>query len=278
MSSKINIHCINLKFRTDRWRKFTSQAEVKVLQSQYSFERFEAIVGKEIDIENDDRISIRTRRNIIDGTRRDHEEIDTPGGIGCYLSHATIWKNMLDREEEYAMIFEDDAILPPNFVYHFQSALYDFDLLPQKPDIWYFAHPTSWYYESKGRPLPHTIFENQIGPWTTSYCSVFTGYLLSKNGAKQLLASAYPIFMQVDLYSCLVGDLNKIYSVHHKNINIKQDLTLLTDIQGVNRCKICNIPTSGNSNSTIVITIPALLVGFSMIGVLLILKEFIVKK
>jgi GR25 family glycosyltransferase involved in LPS biosynthesis len=266
------VYCINLNFRKDRWKKFTSQAEVKQLQSIYSFERFDAVVGKNIDIENDARIGIRTRRNIIDGTRRDHEELDTPGGVGCYLSHATIWKNFLDREEEYAMVFEDDAILPISFVYRFQSALKDLPLLPKQPDIWYFSGPTRWYYESKGRPLPHTVPENHVGPWITPYCSVFTGYLLSKNGAKQLLEAAFPITMHVDLYSCLVGDLGKLNSVYHKRINITQDITVSTDIQNPG-CKICDIPTKGLSTSTIVITLPVLLVGLSIFGVLFFIHE-----
>ena len=278
MDKDLHIYCINLKYRKDRWIKFNAQTEVQLLQSLYSFERFDAVVGKKIDIENDARISMRTRRNILDRTRRDHEELDTPGGVGCYLSHTTVWKQFLDRKEEYAMIFEDDAILSVNFVHMFQSAVKDIDLLPQKPDIWYFSGPTRWYYESKGRPLPHTVAKNNIGPWVTPYCSTFTGYVINKHGARQLLEAAFPIDMHVDLYSCLVGDMGKLFSVHHKNISIGQDMMLRTDIQTEKSCKICDIPTSGLSTSTIVLPLPVLLVGVTIVGVLLFIREFSGKK
>jgi len=277
MNGQIQVYCINLPFRKDRWRRFNAQLEVNTLKQIYPFERFDAVVGKKIDIKNDERISIRSKRNILDGVRRDHEELDTPGGVGCYLSHTTVWKKFLDSDKEYAMIFEDDAVFPSNFVHRFQSAMKDLDLLPQKPDIWYFSGPTKWYYESKGKPLPHTQMENHVGPWVTPYCSVFTGYLLSKNGAKQLLDTAFPIDMQVDLYSCLLEDMGRIFTVYHKSIQMTQDIFGMTDIQTTS-CKICDIPTKGLSTSTIVITLPVFIVGLSIIGLLMFVKELNVTK
>jgi GR25 family glycosyltransferase involved in LPS biosynthesis len=273
MDGQIQVYCINLESRKDRWTRFNSQIEINTLKQIYPFERFSAILGSDIDILNDERISMRSKRNIIEGIRRDHEELDTPGGVGCYLSHTTLWKKLVDSDKEYAMIFEDDAVIPLNFVHQFQSAIKDIELLPKKPDVWYFSGPTKWYYESKGKALPHTENRNQNGPWVTSYCSTFTGYLISKNGAKLLLERAFPIDMHVDLYSCLVQDLGTIFSVYHKSIKISQDLFAMTDIQSSSSCKICDIPTKGLSTSTIVVSMPIFIIGLSIIGVLMFVKE-----
>ena len=79
----IQIYCINLKERSDRWERFMSQTGVKRLAAMYPFERFEGVNGKMLDIKNDDRVSLRTKRNILYQKRRDHEDLDTPGGVGC---------------------------------------------------------------------------------------------------------------------------------------------------------------------------------------------------
>lgn len=38
----------------------------------------------------------------------------TPAELGCSLSHLEILNNFLNTQDEYALIFEDDAIIPPN--------------------------------------------------------------------------------------------------------------------------------------------------------------------
>ena len=74
-----------------------SQPGVKRLAAMYPFERFEGVNGKMLDVKNDDRISLRTKRNILYQKRRDHEDLDTPGGVGCYLSHYGCWKKFSER-------------------------------------------------------------------------------------------------------------------------------------------------------------------------------------
>ena len=86
MEENIHFYCINLKNRTDRWNTFSSQPAVIEIKEKYKFERFDAYPGSTIDIKNDDRIALRTKRNIKEGSRRDHEDLNTAGGVGCYLS------------------------------------------------------------------------------------------------------------------------------------------------------------------------------------------------
>lgn len=46
-----------------------------------------------------------------------------PGEIGCYLSHVSTFKKFLSTDNEFALIIEDDAILPENFKISIEEAM-----------------------------------------------------------------------------------------------------------------------------------------------------------
>ena len=103
--SSIHFYCINLKHRTDRWTAFSQQPVIQEIRKQYTFERFDAVAGSTLDINNDTRISLRAKRNIKDKMRRDHEDLNTAGAFGCYLSHVEIWRKVVNNPEPYAIVF-----------------------------------------------------------------------------------------------------------------------------------------------------------------------------
>jgi len=259
MEGSIHVYCINLKHRADRWDRFSKQPEMDTLMRQYSFERFEGINGSALDIQKDERISLRTKRNIKEHIRRDHEELDSAGGIGCYLSHTGVWKKFLERSEAYAIVFEDDAIIPEGFLAKLQRAMRDVTLLPQVPDVWFFTVPSGWYFDYKGKANPETLV---TGPWVPKTCGSFTGYMISRRGAEKLLETAFPIDMHVDLYSCLAGDLGRVYTVFHKSVVIKPYEIEQgdTDIQVSPDCPICDVPTKYGKKGIMVINVPILII------------------
>jgi GR25 family glycosyltransferase involved in LPS biosynthesis len=260
MEGSIHMYCINLKQRGDRWKRFSEQPELKELMKHHSFERFEGVSGATIDIQGDSRISLRTKRNIKEHIRRDHEELDSAGGVGCYLSHTTVWKQFLERPEPYAIIFEDDANIPVGFTESLHKAMREVTLLPQTPDVWYFSLPAAWYFGYKGKRDPSLDMK---GPWIRNTCSSFTGYLISKRGAEKLLETAFPIDMHVDLYSCLAGDIGTIFTVANRNVLVKpyalKDAD--TDIQVASDCKICNVPTQMTKKGIVTVSIPIFTIG-----------------
>jgi GR25 family glycosyltransferase involved in LPS biosynthesis len=232
----------------------------------YTFERYEGVNGSSIDIIKDDRISLRTKRNVKEHIRRDHEELDSAGGVGCYLSHTNVWKKFLERPEEYAIILEDDALLYDGFVEDLHRAMKETTLLPQAPDVWFFNRPSEWYYEYKGKPNPLTVKEKNLGPWITNTCSAATGYLISKKGVEKLLETAFPLDMHVDLYTCLAGDLGRIFTVAHKNvivspIGIKE---MDSDITNKDNCSICNVPTKLETRGIIMVNTPILILALGV--------------
>jgi GR25 family glycosyltransferase involved in LPS biosynthesis len=270
MEGDIHVYCINLKHRTDRWARFSSQPELEVLKGKYEVERFEGINGAAIDVKKDERISLRTKRNIKEHIRRDHEELDSAGGVGCYLSHTTVWKKFLERSDAYAIILEDDAKLEPGFTRNLQRAMKDASLLPDIPDVWFFLPPSEFYYEYKGKMNPMERKENILGSWVTNVCSTFTGYMISRRGAERLLESAFPIDMHVDLYTCLNGELNRIMTVYHKEVNVgvyaltTHDSDIQADAE--NSCEVCNVPTHYKRKGIVIVSIPTVVTALVVIG------------
>jgi len=104
--------CITLERRVDRWKRFQDQPGIKGLP----LKRFLAVDGKTLDVKTDKRIATLAKRNILIKSRRSHEEIDSIGAVGCSLSHIAIWEWMVTNNQELCLIFEDDAVVPPNFI------------------------------------------------------------------------------------------------------------------------------------------------------------------
>ena len=258
MEHKIHFYCINLKHRTDRWNGFASQPAVQAIKDKYNFERFDAISGSTLDIQNDTRISLRTKRNIKESTRREHEDINTVGGIGCYLSHVELWKKVADGSEPFAIIFEDDTELPDDFLPVFEKCFNDKNLLPEMPDVWTFSYGWPFYYDTRGLKYPQDRTENQRGPWIFNTCpGGLNGYFITKEGAKKLVETAFPIDMHVDLYICLCTELKRVSCVAHKDLI----LSLLTeseksDIQLPAECAICDLPSNYKERGIITVNLP----------------------
>jgi len=262
MDSKIKFYCINLKHRTDRWNTFSNQKAIKEIKEKHNFERFEAVAGSTVDVQNDSRISMRTKRNIKESLRRDHEDLNTTGGIGCYLSHTDLWRKIADGSEPFAIIFEDDTKLPDNFLEIFERCFNDKNLLPEMPDVWTFSHGWDFYYKNQDKLLPHERMENHRGPWIFNTCpGGLNGYFITKDGAKKLLESAFPIDMHVDLYICLCTEIKNITCVAHKDLI----LSLLTegkksDIQLPGVCAMCDIPNNFQKKGLVLVNLPIVVV------------------
>ena len=280
MQGSIHFYVINLKQRTDRWKTFSEQRAIKKIMKSYPFERFDAIAGSTIDIPNDNRISMRTRRNIKESSRRDHEDLNTAGGIGCYLSHVEVWKKIVMNQEEYGIVFEDDTKLPDDFLAVLKSSMKDLNLLPEMPDVWTFSYGWDFFYKTKGKELPQNITENHRGPWIYNTCpGGLNGYLLTREGAKKLLENAFPIDMHVDLYICMNVDLKKILCVAHKDLI----LNLLvesekSDIQLPMGCTICNVPNNLDQKGMVVVNLPMMIVTLGIVAGLMVLNGFTRKR
>jgi GR25 family glycosyltransferase involved in LPS biosynthesis len=109
------------------------------------------------------------------------------GEIGCMLSHRAIWQKIAeDPSIEVALVLEDDADLVPEFSSTWEkispSIPNDFDML----FIYNYPEKTS-------------LFETEISHvYRPLYTYCFHGYVISKKGAKKILAQLFPLRKPVD--------------------------------------------------------------------------------
>jgi GR25 family glycosyltransferase involved in LPS biosynthesis len=249
----LQIYCINLKERSDRWQRFFQQPGLQKLIAQYRFERFEGVNGKLLDIKNDERISLRTKRNIMYQKRRDHEDLDTAGGVGCYLSHYGCWKKFLDSGAERCLIFEDDAEVLPDFAETLESALEDLEQeYRTRPDIWLLSRPF-------GSTLRKALEIQEVqynGNWAYDVVGPLTGYILTRSGAQALCDNAFPIDGHVDHFMHRCAQMGMVVMAHHKKISLRQHRLSAkdSDIQQKPKCEICDLPDAPQKRGYLILT------------------------
>jgi len=118
LPSDFNVYLINLATKKDRLDNFIDAYKRTDLFSVKSFERVNAINGRELDLTR--YLSKEGLRDIhmIEqrGYRIKHNQL-TRGAVGCYLSHMNIYKMIRDRPEPFGIVFEDDIKFGKRDVY-----------------------------------------------------------------------------------------------------------------------------------------------------------------
>lgn len=250
------IYCINLKSRPDRWERFSNQPGLHEFTTRHSFERFDGVDGKTIDIAKDSRVSIRTRRNILFSKRRDHEDLDTPGGVGCYLSHYGVWTKFAQSNDEACLIFEDDAYIPANLYQQLAAAWQDLQRLgDNQPDIWVLSNK----FNSRLSFILGTETTEKQGVWEYNVHAPNTAYIVFRRGVEKLIQNALPIDGHLDHYMYRLAQIGILTHVHHEDINVYQlnfhkTGKLDSDIQQKSRCDICDIPDSPTKEGYFILT------------------------
>lgn len=275
-SNLFQVYCINLKERPDRWDRFIQQPGVLRLKQMYDFERFEGINGKLLDIKNDSRVSLRTKRNILYQKRRDHEDLDTPGGVGCYLSHYSCWKKFLQTDKEKLLILEDDAEIPETFPEMLLKAMEDLNQEDiKRPDIWLLAKPFGPTL-TKALELGSPTYSKN---WSYDVMAPLTGYILTREGAKALCENAFPIDGHVDHFMRRCSQMGMVVLAAHKNIQLKQVRLNKkdSDIQQKPSCEVCNLPDAPSNKGYLIISnqgVASAIVAVGCIATLLVLKTY----
>ena len=230
-------YVINLDIRKDRWYSFQN---TKGFSDLNNLKRFSAIDGNTINVENDERISVFTRMNIIKGVpRRSHNELDTNGGIGCYLSHIAVWQDFLkNSNSDVAFIFEDDAILNISAIQNIKMFLEKSKTI-QNTELWDICILAPYVNSIKQGSIHHD----------DPYClklihfSGLIGYMITKKGIKKILPLMFPIQGHIDFFlsSCAQLKYVTICCPLNNLINFRRTKSSITN----DDCKICNI-TSDN--------------------------------
>jgi glycosyl transferase family 25 len=232
--------CITLERRQDRWRRFQDQSGI----NQLELKRFLGVDGKTIDVRKDDRVALCTKRNILAKIRRSHEELDSVGGVGCALSHIAVWQWMVDNNQEVCLVFEDDAVVPPDFVERANLCIQQSTILkdPKKWDMWLLGG----LWDNLTR-IPGESKAIRVGEFV-----LFHAYIMTLHGAKRLLKDVYPIHSHIDLWVSIYGYVHDFRTVGCTDLILQQNQKVKTDIQSEKGCQICDVPVDYGKTHTMI--------------------------
>lgn len=99
-----------------------------------------------------------------------------PGQVGCFLSHLSLWKQIIETQTPCALILEDDinVISPLNLMLPKLCKVEGFDIL-------YLGH----YFEPSKGEFVQTVGKYAVHKSTRPYCT--HAYMITYNGAKALV-------------------------------------------------------------------------------------------
>jgi GR25 family glycosyltransferase involved in LPS biosynthesis len=237
-------YVINLDRRRDRWNTFQ---ESSGFESLSNLRRWSGVDGKLINLDEDNRISLFTKFNIIRSVRRSHMELNTKGGVGCYISHTEVWKNFLEKGEgEVGMILEDDALIDEVTVQKIILFIKSSEVV-QNTDLWDFCILSPHINNIKhGLMYPSDNTCMRLMEFTG-----LTGYLFTKKGLRKILPQVYPIQGHIDWFMSICAQLQivDVCTPPKSLIRIRQSAT---DIQKYNSCDICDIKSDFQKESAII--------------------------
>ena len=170
----IATYLINLEQSKDRLKYITKQFK----EANIKFIRFNAINGKKLDLKNvykNGTISAKWLKR---------------GQIGVAMSHITLWKTLRNWEEEIAIIFEDDVIIPKNFWILVKQYMKQ---LPKDWDI-LFLGGTSVIGSKYSKNLLIPAQEATKGIYNTG----FFAYMVKKKCLDTLIEKSKPLVTAID--------------------------------------------------------------------------------
>lgn len=228
----VKMYYINLDKNVDR------NNNMKSIINKYGFTNYERVPGiltgkyEQVNLYKD-QITEKAYQTLMENNknrnRTRHSQL-TNGAVGCFLSHMKIYKDIVEKNIPYAIIFEDDVGLGAN-KQKFWNTLSNIDF-PKDTDIVLFnciPHEDKWIGNEKLKKI--NFF---FGMWF---------YMITNQGAKKALSQLLPINVQIDFKFSILsyfGKLN-IYHYFYNDFNMK-DNKLGTDIQLID-CEDCDIQT-----------------------------------
>lgn len=166
------IYMINLKRRTERRLKM--EETMKELGLDFTY--FEAVDGKTLT----DEILLEKGITLLpEYADPYHKRPMTMGEIGCFLSHYTIWRQMVELNQQEVLVLEDDIRFEPYFKDRAEQ------LLQEARNI------GGWdliYFGRKRLQENEEFLKESENFVKVSYTYWTLGYVISLAGAKKLLA------------------------------------------------------------------------------------------
>uniref|UniRef100_A0A8C6MG91 Collagen beta(1-O)galactosyltransferase 2b n=1 Tax=Nothobranchius furzeri TaxID=105023 RepID=A0A8C6MG91_NOTFU len=141
----------------------------------------------------------------------------TRGEIGCFLSHHSIWTQVVERGLQKVLVLEDDVRFEPRFKRRLQAIMDDIDRAQLDWDLIYVGRKRMQVqHPEQSVDGVNNLVEADYSYWTL-------GYALSQQGARKLLA-AQPFTKMLPVDEFLPIMFNKHPNVQHMSHFERRDL------------------------------------------------------
>lgn len=186
--TKMGVYVINCSMHTNRYekfKKFASKANVKAC-------RVPCVLGKKFD----QHLMCKMIKDKIVSPKADMSTIE----IAINMSHYNCWQKLINSCQDYAMIFEDDAELKPNFVKNINlimNKLKDKDM-----NNFSILHLYNGNWAETDGSLKHVV---NVSPGITivreteEYNAGAPAYIISRKYAEYLMKRFFPIKIPQDI-------------------------------------------------------------------------------
>ncbi len=171
---------INLAEQTRRWEAMAAQCT----KAGLDFQRFEAIRANALSPEALEAVYSPARNH------RQYFQPLTAGEIGCYASHAAIWRALVASTDSHWLVCEDDVHFQPNLSAVLQA-------ITRLSDEWELIKLIGRQHEKIIAARPW--FGGQRLIRYRRIPSLCGAYVISRRGAERMLASHVPFGRPVDL-------------------------------------------------------------------------------
>nr|XP_033817853.1 inactive glycosyltransferase 25 family member 3 [Geotrypetes seraphini] len=204
------VFLINLKRRTDRRERMLRS----LYELEISCEVMDAVDGSALNSSDIKKLGVDLLPGYFDPFSG---RTLTKGEVGCFLSHFTVWKEVVERQLDYALVMEDDV----RFEGFFKQRL--IRLIKEVTEA-----ELNWDLIYLGRKQVNTEPEEPVAGVKNlvhaSYSYWTLGYVISLQGAQKLLnAEPLPRMLPVDEFLPIMSDThpNEQYKAHFANRNLK---------------------------------------------------------
>lgn len=211
----MSVYVINLERNPDRL-DFISKRLKKI---EINFKRVDAVDGNALS------------EDFIESFR---EQSKRPTGwklgqIGCFLSHRKVWETIVEDDEKYAVVLEDDLHISDSI----SSMLVDLNWIPEDADVIRLENTTNWVkLEKVGEVHERDICSLGSDSWCTG------AYIISRNAAKFLLEQDQSLWLPSDTYmfSKTLSKVARELTVYQINPSLVCQDKYKESVDGVDEC------------------------------------------
>lgn len=209
------MYLINLDRRKDRLVVTKKNLE---LYGYNKIKRYSAIDSSKYTAQRINDLTHPDARDSIFKNYRTHDEQLSRGALGCYLSHLDLWKQMIDKNVDKIVVFEDDTY--PTIT---SDKLQEY--IRKIPNDWDIILFGGWY--KNGWRIDKNIYKIQ------RYFGMHGYMIRNTNNVRDMVRNAMPIRKQIDWYLTDLATANKIniYGIMHSPMWTQNTEVHSTDVQ-----------------------------------------------